>query len=432
MTGAPAAEADERPVPPELPGLTELPAAVRSRVLALAAEVLPEVVRLPPALRQVATFTAARRARLGGPALEVALADDDFRAGVGVLVAARPESESGGSTRAARLWLVRPDGLADAWSAALAALSDVRSAEPGAADRIARLTDQVATLQRAEHELRGRHKSALQKLKDDNVDLRRKLGESRLAERSARERADSVTLTSEAALAAAAAATAAAEADVRRLRAQVAELRASASRGRSDARADRDDASMRARLLLDTVIDAASGLQRELGLRGGQGAPADRVVADVPEQGVRTGADGLEASSPARLEQLLGLPRAHLVVDGYNVSKTGWPSASLERQRSQLLTGLAALVARTRAEVTVVFDAAAVGPRPVVTTPRGVRVVFSPEGVIADDVIRAYVAAEPPGRVLVVATNDRAVVQDVVRAGARAASSEALVGLLAR
>jgi len=58
--------------------------------------------------------------------------------------------------------------------------------------------------------------------------------------------------------------------------------------------------------------------------------------------------------------------------------------------------------------------------------------VFSPEGVIADDVIRKYVAAEPPGRVVVVATSDREVARDVAADGARAVAAEALVGVLRR
>ena len=41
------------------------------------------------------------------------------------------------------------------------------------------------------------------------------------------------------------------------------------------------------------------------------------------------------------------MPRARLIVDGYNVSKTAWPTSSLEAQRIRLLNGLAPLVART-------------------------------------------------------------------------------------
>jgi predicted RNA-binding protein with PIN domain len=62
--------------------------------------------------------------------------------------------------------------------------------------------------------------------------------------------------------------------------------------------------------------------------------------------------------------------------------------------------------------------------------PRGVRVLFSQDE-IADDLIRRLVAAEPPGRPLVVVTSDRAVVSDAARAGAWTAPSTALLELLA-
>ncbi len=132
------------------------------------------------------------------------------------------------------------------------------------------------------------------------------------------------------------------------------------------------------------------------------------------------------------LEQLLTLPRSRLLVDGYNVSKNAWGSSSLEAQRLRLLTGLAPLVARTGAETTVVFDAANLTARPVVSAPRGVKVVFSPPGVIADDVIRDLVGVEPPGRTVVVVTDDQEVQRDARRAGARVASAGALVALLER
>ena len=140
----------------------------------------------------------------------------------------------------------------------------------------------------------------------------------------------------------------------------------------------------------------------------------------------------MAVDDPALLEQLLALPRVHMVVDGYNVTKTAWPDLSLEKQRDRLMGALAPLVARSGAEVTVVFDAADKKERPLVNRPRGVRVLFSPVGVIADDVIRELVAAEPQGRPVVVVTTDQAVVRDVTKAGARAVASAALARLLAR
>ena len=192
--------------------------------------------------------------------------------------------------------------------------------------------------------------------------------------------------------------------------------------------------ALRARLLLDTLLDTAQGLRRELALPAVEGSPADAVEAHVAEHGQPQPARGtasLAVDDPALLEQLLALPRAHLVVDGYNVTKTAWPELSLERQRDRLLGGLAPLVARSGAEVTVVFDAADSTDRPVVNRPRGVRVLFSPAGVIADDVIRELVAAEPQGRPLVVVSSDNAGGPvTCVRAGARAVAAGALTRLL--
>ena len=95
------------------------------------------------------------------------------------------------------------------------------------------------------------------------------------------------------------------------------------------------------------------------------------------------------------VRELLALPRMHLIVDGYNVTRAEWDDVTLEAQRNRLLRGLAPLVAQTGAEITVVFDGTNAETRPLVRPPRGVRVLFSPRGVLADDVIRDLVAAEP-------------------------------------
>ncbi|MGZ4783976.1 MAG: NYN domain-containing protein, partial [Oryzihumus sp.] len=100
--------------------------------------------------------------------------------------------------------------------------------------------------------------------------------------------------------------------------------------------------------------------------------------------------------------------------------------------RELLLARLAPLAARSGAEVTVVFDAAERVERPLVTRPRGVKVLFSAAGVIADDLIRDLVAAEPRGRAVVVVTSDLAIVRDVRAAGFRTAGAAALARLLAR
>jgi predicted RNA-binding protein with PIN domain len=119
------------------------------------------------------------------------------------------------------------------------------------------------------------------------------------------------------------------------------------------------------------------------------------------------------------------------VVDGYNVTKTGYPELTLSAQRDRLAAALAALAARTGAEVTVVFDGAAVVAVPLAAS-RGVRVLFSDPGVLADDVIRSIVAAEPAGRPLVVVTSDREVADSVRRQGAHPVPSAVLLARLNR
>ena len=57
------------------------------------------------------------------------------------------------------------------------------------------------------------------------------------------------------------------------------------------------------------------------------------------------------------------------------------------------------------------------------------RVVYSPAGVSADDVIRAEVDATPADRPVVVVTNDQAIRRDVAAAGANLVTSDALLAL---
>ncbi|MGO2739887.1 MAG: NYN domain-containing protein, partial [Cellulosimicrobium funkei] len=158
--------------------------------------------------------------------------------------------------------------------------------------------------------------------------------------------------------------------------------------------------------------------------------PADDVAAWLPDAvRPRPGSRGRAADDPALVDDLLSVPRTHLVVDGYNVTKTGYGELSLADQRDRLLSGLLR-VAAAGTEVTVCFDGADGGPRPV-HAPRGVRVLFS-SGEIADDLIRRLVAAEPPGRPVVVVTSDRAVADDVQAMGAACVPAHALLARLAR
>ena len=427
-----------------------LPDAVRARAAVVAARALGQVAveHLPASLKKVASFAPARRARLAGGQILAALeSDETFRERLAVQVeglapelsAALSAGDSAGHDpveAAAAAYLLRPPG----WEALVAALGAAagQRAKAAPSTRDAEATERVRRrLEAAEDELREvrrRHKDEVQRLKAENFEVRRRLGDARARLRDAE--AALAALRAEATDAATAAERRHAEsaAELRRLRSRLTELEQEVASTRRSERVGKSTESLRSRLLVETLVDAALGLRRELGLPALDRLPADTVAADRAEEGSRvsSGRGSLPVEDPALLEELLRLPRAHLVVDGYNVTKTAWPELSLERQRDRLLVGVAALRSRTGAEITVVFDAAETTHRPLVAAPRGVRVLFSPFGVIADDVIRDLVAAEPAGRAVVVVSSDQEVARDVVRAGFRVVASAALRPLLGR
>ena len=137
---------------------------------------------------------------------------------------------------------------------------------------------------------------------------------------------------------------------------------------------------------------------------------------------------GVIASSAEAAEFLLRSD-AVVLVDGYNVAKLAWPTRSLEAQRNQLLDALENLARRFGSDLTVVFDGTTVvGAH--ATRRRLVRVVWSPEGVIADDVIRDEVRRLPTARAVVVVTNDAEIVADTKALGANVVPSNALIAVL--
>lgn len=402
-----------------------LPEQVRERVVTYAASVLPDVLTLPPALRRVAMFAPARRARLGAVAIMAALADEELRARIGLQLRSRPAPDAPAEA-AAYAWLARDDGWQERYDAALAALQTLGAPDQ---DEAGRLRTRVERLEVELTSVRADRKARLEELKSENAALRRKLGDFRATARQTTAGHDEALAKAEAARDEAEAQVAVHERALRQLRAQVDRLEAAAALERRTAKSAEQEGSVRARFLLDALLDAASGLRRELALPAVDGAPSDAVEGAL--SGPAAERQG-RVQSAAHLQQFLSMPRARLIVDGYNVSKSLWPTSTLEAQRSRLLQALAPLVARTGAETTVVFDAAASGARPVVPAPRGVKVVFSPQGVIADDVIRDLVGAEPVGRVVLVVSDDQQVARDVMTAGARAVPVTALHGVIDR
>jgi predicted RNA-binding protein with PIN domain len=428
-----------------------LPEPVRQRVITLAASAMTGLPldELPMPLRRVAKFAPNRRARLGGPMIAMQLAGDPLLRqrlatrvvgdagdlGTAILEGAAPAAADPVEV-AALAYLARPEG----WRTLVADATEAVRAEVEGALAAERVRDVEQRLARAEHDRAvarveaDKLRDELARLRDEAAGLReevRSLGKS-LRESQAKERkaidmlaADKGRTTR---------ANADHDAELRRLRAKLAEAETAAGAQRQSAKDARAVDDARLWLLLETIGQAAVGLRRELALDPTDKLPADFVAdasADRPENAGAASARALDADDPARLDQLLSLPKAHMIVDGYNVTKKGYAEISLEQQRNRLIAGVGGLVAQTRAEVTVVFDGAerVHGLPP---APRGVRVLFSRKGETADELIRRLVRAEPPGRPIVVISSDKEVIDGVRRHGAYPLSSDTLLRRLSR
>ncbi|MGP8302393.1 NYN domain-containing protein [Streptomyces inhibens] len=428
-----------------------LPEGVRRRVVALTAESFGAltVAELPSPLRQYARFTPTRRAKFAGNAMAAALESDAvFRQRIAAkLREAQPElaealdhgnppAAADPLDVAAAAYVLRPDGWVKLVAAAGEEAQRARAERAGeeAERELVRLREELAQARGEARADTERIRTDLDAFRKENESLRRKL-RSALSDVK---RGEAAVRKAEAALTEArdraATEKTAADSELRRLKARIAEAEAVLETSRRASREGRSVEDMRLRLLLDTVLDAAQGLRRELALPPANVHPADTVEAVAP--GRMTPKDiatrALSETDPALLDQLLALPQAHLVVDGYNVTKTGYPTMPLDKQRLRLLGGLAVLAAQTGAEMTCVFDGAELAAPVLLAPPRGVRVLFSKPGVTADELIRQLVRAEPPGRPVVVVSTDREVADGVAKAGARPVASALLLKRLAR
>ena len=280
-----------------------LPERLRLQVVALVSAVLPSVTPLPSPLRKVAAFAPARRARLGNALIWAALTDDDFRGHAGVQAAALPADVDDPVDAAARAWLSREAGWEAVVDEAVAALGEVEVRDDKSQAELRRLTAQVASLQAELAALRSGHRTELEGVKADHKVLRQRLGEARGLLRAGEVERDAALAGRDQAMAVAEAATKAAEIDVRRLRAQLEEAEAGLAATRRDVRTERDAATIRARLLLDAVVESATGLRRELGLPSVSGVPGEAVESELA--GIDAAPTSSAPASPALLEQML-------------------------------------------------------------------------------------------------------------------------------
>ncbi|MEU8120274.1 NYN domain-containing protein [Spirillospora sp. NPDC049024] len=428
-----------------------LPEAVRQGVVEVAADLIGTLPadEVPPPLRRFARFERRKRAKLAGQHIAAALEkDEEFRRRVAVPLreaqADLAEVVEGGDVppaadpvRVAVLaYLLRPAG----WTALVEsareelARSATASEEEEAERRIAALKAELAATRDARGAELAKLRAELRETKAEVAELRRKLHDARTRYRAAEERALAVAADADRELAAARESTAAADKELRRLRARAARAEEAAEAAKRAAREGRNVDDVRLRMLLDALVDAAQGVRRELALPSTIGRPADAVGGLEPDRLAHRALPGraLSDSDPQLLDRLLTLPQVHLVVDGYNVTKTGYGELPLADQRSRLLSGLGGLAAQTRAEVTCVFDGAELEAPVAIAARRGVRVLFSRPGQTADELIGELVRAEPPGRSVVVVSSDREVADAARRASARPCPSSLLLRRLGR
>ncbi len=421
-----------------------LPEPVRQRVVGLAADTLGRLGHdeVPGMLRAAARFTPSKRARLAGGALATALERDHlFRlrtvehteaqapALVGAVRGGELPPAADPVELAAVAYLLRQEGWQDYVRRAAEALREgaERTRARERDEAMARLRTQLEEARAALGAEAARHSAQLEAMRTELDTVRRRLraqtGELRAAQRARTEATEALTEERRRA----AATDSATHAEIRRLRQRMTEAEDALEGARRSARESRSADETRLWLLLETAAGAVQGLRRELALQPTGDRPGDAVAGVRPEIGPGAG----QPPDDVLLDRLLGLPRVHLVVDGYNVTKTGYGGLPLATQRDRLVQSLGALTARTGAEVTCAFDGA---DRPPVmpAAPRGIRVLFSRPGETADELIRRLVAAEPRGRPVVVVSSDREVADGVRRSGAYPVASVALLGMLDR
>ncbi len=421
-----------------------LPEAVRTLIIEYGSEILATMpaAEIPPRLRRIAKFEPRRRVRLAGPDIAAQLESDaQFRGRVAERMrqawpSLAEELDRGEvppvvepAVVGAVAYVLRPAGWSTIVRGVHAELE--REARAKAADSTA---EAVAELRARLDQVRAEHRQEVLRLraelrehKAEIAELRQKLHHERRRAREAVRAAERSVAEAAERSDGAAARLHSVEAENRRLRNRLAAAEAQVENARRAARAARGAEEARLRVLLDVLQEAAQGLRRELALPASITLPADLVAAEARAGTSEVPGRGLPDDDPRFVDQLLSIPHVHLLVDGYNVTKTGYGDRPLADQRARLLAGLEGLASQTKAEITCVFDGAEIDSPVVLASSRRVRVLFSSPGETADELIIRLVRAEPEGRPLVVVTSDKEIVTAVRREKARAVPSTLLL-----
>ncbi|MEM9745741.1 MAG: NYN domain-containing protein [Actinomycetota bacterium] len=327
-----------------------------------------------------------------------------------------------------RLWLQRPDGWESSIDRVLTAerldgeIAELRALVKRADDRReaaeraqARVEAELASRDRLVSDQRDEAdelRADVAKLSERVEELRLELTDARLEVRHARDR-------EQAAVDRLTAAESGREAAVR--------ARDEAQTVRDDALAGRVETSASVAEIAAAAAEATTLAERLRSLLPSAGADVDASTRSAHRTPMSL--PGGILSSSADAAAFFVRSEAAIVVDGYNVTKSLWPARTLEQQRDLLLDATENLARRYGTDLTVIFDGAdVVGAH--ARRRRMVRVVFSPDGVIADDIIRDEVRRLPVGRAVVVVTDDNEIIRDVRADGANTLSANAFAAIL--
>ena len=222
-----------------------------------------------------------------------------------------------------------------------------------------------------------------------------------------------------------------AEARVRALRRDqttASERRRAAPAGLSDeevralSEAARDAQRLAGRLeSLTTTRRIADGATEQEGARPAAAAARARVPCPP----------GMRGDTADALDAMLRTRGVQLVVDGYNVSMSGWRDDLPAVQRDRLLGALERLHLRLRADVVVVFDGADVEGNPAQRR-SGVRVIFTSADEEADPVVIREVERLPVSTPAIVASSDAWVREHAEAVGATVVPAASLLDVLRR
>ena len=137
---------------------------------------------------------------------------------------------------------------------------------------------------------------------------------------------------------------------------------------------------------------------------------------------------GLFDDSVEFADYLLAIPNVVVFVDGYNVTKGSVPELDLESQRSWLERIITSHLTQISGRFEVIFDGADVAVSQPASSNR-LRILFSPAGIEADDVIIEAVKATNPRLPVVVVSSDKRVRDGAAAGGANVLSAQQFIGV---